>query len=365
MSHRLARFAVLPLLLAVAVVAASCSDAVALEWGVGGPPQKRRDLEPIFQLMKARGLTQYRTGLNLTQDAEPVEAPMFRKTVALAKKYSITLHPLINFPFRYGDRTDRGRYPKGDGEALYRQGYDRTYAFVRQFKDDVLDWELENEINLLALDSDGKKLFGRGMTAADFEMPVMEDWAQVLHGASDAIDRINRETGSRLRKVLNTTSTMLGFLDFMESRGVKYDVISYHYYEVAGQNPRRHWNGRNLPFDLFKKLASYRRPVTFNEVNCGEIYKPAYGNQPGDALTEQCLRSLRDTFQYLKNQKDVEIESIMVYELFDEPQKKPPENRFGLMYEIDRPKVALFLLTQFAGGRLSAEELAELRTRGL
>ena len=55
----------------------------------------------------------------------------------------------------------------------------------------------------------------------------------------------------------------------------------------------------------------------------------------------------------------------MVYELFDEPQKKPPENRFGLMYEIDRPKVALFLLSEFAGGRLSAEELTELRTRGL
>jgi hypothetical protein len=55
----------------------------------------------------------------------------------------------------------------------------------------------------------------------------------------------------------------------------------------------------------------------------------------------------------------------MVYELFDEPQKKPPENRFGLMYEIDRPKVALFLLSEFAGGRLSAEESTELRTRGL
>jgi len=338
--------------------------ANALEWGVVGPPSKKMDLEPIFKVMKARGLTQYRTGVNLTRDTEPVEAPMLRRMIPLAKSYGISLRMLVMFGFAWGDRTDGGNYPAGDRAALYKQGFNRTYDFVSQFKNDIDEWELGNEINLLAKDADGKRLFGRGGTAKEFEQPIMEDWAAVLRGASDAIDKINKESGLHLKKVLNTTSTMFGFLDFMAERGVGFDLISYHYYEVLGQHPSRAWNGGYPRYNLFKKLASYNRHVVFNEVNCGEIYKPDYGNKPGDPMTERCLKSLNDTLTALRDQKDVAIDSVMIYEMLDEPAKEPPENRFGLMYDINTPKVALYLLSRFAGGSLSPEEAAELTKRG-
>jgi hypothetical protein len=165
--------------------------------------------------------------------------------------------------------------------------------------------------------------------------------------------------------MLNTTSTMFGFLDFMASKGVEYELISYHYYEVLGQNPHKAWNGSNPRFDLFKKLASYHKHVVFNEVNCGEIYKPEYGNKPGDPMTERCLRNLNDTLTALRDQTDVAIDSIGIYELLDEPAKEPPENRFGLMYNLNTPKIALYLVSRFAGAPLSAEEAAELSKRGL
>jgi arabinogalactan endo-1,4-beta-galactosidase len=352
------------LLSLAAVVALTASPAAALEWGVSSPSSMRQDPEPVFRVMKERGFKVLRIGVNLTKDTEQTEGPMLTNAVRLAKAYGIKLQPVFGFPFRWGDRTDGGRYPAGDREALYQQGYNRTYDFVRKFKNDIGQWELENEINLVARDRDNKRLFGSGMTAAEFESPAMEDWAAVLRGASDAIDRINQESGLHLKKILNTTSTMFGFLDFMESRGVHYDLISYHYYEVQGQSPHSAWNGRNPRFDLFKKLASYHRHVVFNEVNCGEIYKSDYGNAPGDAATERCLQNLNSMLTAIRDQKDVAVDSISIYEIVDEPGKKPPESRFGLMYDLNRPKVALYLVSRFAGGKLTPAEAAELKKRG-
>jgi hypothetical protein len=349
----------------VVMIAGLPGPADALDWGANGPSAKKADLEPIFKVMKARGLTRFRIGTNLTKDTEPVEAPMLRRTIALAKTYGIKLQPIIGFAFAWGDRTDGGNYPEGDRAALYKQGYNRTYEYVAQFKDEIDEWELGNELNLLALGPDGKRLFGRGGTAQEFETPVMEDWAALLRGASDAIDKINQEGGSHVRKILNTTSTMFGFLDFMAAKGVGFDLISYHYYEVLGQDPHRAWNGSNPRFDLFKKLGSYHKHVVFNEINCGEIYKSDYGNKAGDPVTERCLKNLNDMLVAIRDQKDVVIDSVSFYEMLDEPAKKPPENRFGLMYDINTPKIALYLVSRFAGGSLSSEEAAELNKRGL
>lgn len=354
------------LLLTLGLVASvGNASAGPLTWGVDGPDGRRADLKAIFEVMQARGLTQYRVGANLARDTDPYEVQMYRDMLALAKTYGITLKPILAPPFAWGDRTDGGKYPAGDSNALYQQAYSRTYSFVINFKDQINDWEMGNEINLLALDSSGKKLYGRGWTAEEFDMPVMNDWAAVLKGMSDAIDKINREHGTHLRRVLNTTSTMFGFLDFMASKGVGFDVISYHYYESLNQNPNRAWGGSRQPYNLFKKLATYGKPVVFNEVNCAEIYKPAYENEAGKPLTEACYKSLHATLSFIANQVDANVESVLIYELFDEPKKAPPENRFGLMYDLKTPKVPLYLLSRFAGKELAPHEAEELTKRGM
>jgi len=351
-------------LTSLAMLVTSVASAKPPGWGVDGPDGRRGDLKAIFQLMQSRGLTQYRVQASLTRDTDPYEVQMFKDMVKLAKAYGITLKPLIVVPFGWGDRTDAGKYPAGDRNALYQQGFTRTYNFVMNFKDDLNDWEMGNELNLLATDAQGKKLFGRGWTAAEFDTPVMNDWAAVLKGMSDAIDKINRDNGLHLRRTLNTTSTMFGFLDFMASKGVGFDVISYHYYEKLGINPHQAWGGTRPSYDLFKTLASYRRPVVFNEVNCSEIYQADYENEAGKPKTETCYRSLNNILTHLNNQKDLSIESVCVYELLDEPAKKPPENRFGVMYDLNTPKVPFYILTRFAGGPLSPREAEELTKRG-
>lgn len=333
-------------------------------WGVGGPNSRSADINAVFQVLQARGVTQYRTGANLADDTDPYEVQMFKDMVAAAKNYGITLKPILFTPFQWGDRTDGGKYPAGDQAALYLQGYNRVYNFVNNFKYDINDWEMGNEINLIALDSSGNRLYGKGWTASEFDIPSMNDWAAVLLGMSDAITRINAESGTHLRRVLNTTSTMFGFLDFMASKSVLFEVISYHYYERLGTNPHNYWGGVRPNFDLFTELASYNKSVVFNEVNAGEIYDTNYENQAGQPDTETGFKSLNATLNYLNTQTAANIEYVGIYELLDEPSKAPPENRFGLMYDLNTPKISLYLLAYFAGGTLSDAERQELANRG-
>jgi len=365
LKRRISKAAVaLSLMCGAAAFSGTPAMAVIPAWGTGGPNSRTADLNTIFQVMHARGLTQYRLNANLADDTDSYEVQMFKDMVALGKTYGITLKPILFTPFQWGDRTDGGKYPAGDQAALYLQGYNRTYSFVSNFKNDINDWEMGNEINLIARDSTGAQLYGKGWTASEFDMPSMNDWASVLLGMSDAITRINAESGTHLRRTLNTTSTMFGFLDFMASKSVLFEVISYHYYEKFGTNPHNYWGGVKPNFDLFKQLATYNKSVVFNEVNAAEIYQAAYENQAGQPLTETGFKSLNATLNYLNQQTDANIENVCIYELLDEPAKAPPENRFGMMYDINTPKVSLYIETYFAGGTLSSAEAQELRNRG-
>jgi hypothetical protein len=251
-------------------------------------------------------------------------------------------------PFAWGDRTDAGHYKAGDQQALYQQGFNRTYNFVRLFKDDIQDWELENETNLLVNGKGGAPLFGRGWTAKEFDTPTMRDWAFVLKGMSDAIGRINENDGAHLRRVLGTTTTNFGFLDYMQAHGVNYEVVGYHYYVRLGESPYKAWSKATPPFNLFQKLASFGKPVHFNEVNAGEIYDKDYGNKEDDSKTQKGYKSLGETLSFLKNQKDMNLEEVDIYELLDEPSKETPESHFGLMYDLNAPKMALSIVHQFS-----------------
>ena len=51
--------------------------------------------------------------------------------------------------------------------------------------------------------------------------------------------------------------------------------------------------------------------------------------------------------------------------MLDEPAKAPPENRFGLMYDIHTPKVPLYMVSRFAGKALAPHEAEELSKRGM
>jgi hypothetical protein len=327
---------------------------------VGHASRDEALIKSYFDMMQYRNLTRYRFDAYLTADRDAYRVSMVRMMHRQAKSHGIVLRPILAFPLAFGDKTDYGKYPKGDAAALYRQGYDRTYAFVNEFKYEINDYELGNELNLLVKDASGQPLWGKGWNAREFDTATMNEWAIVLKGASDAIDKINADNGLKLRRILNTTSTHFGFLDYMASKGVKYEVISYHYYERLGTDPNFYWG----TFNLFYKLSQYNKPVHFNEVNCAEIYDPLYENVWGGRLVENCNKSLNNALNYITNQKYLNIEDVDVYELIDHPEKGGAEAKFGMHFNMRGWKIPMLTAALYAGGNITTEERAYITRRG-
>jgi hypothetical protein len=116
---------------------------------------------------------------------------------------------------------------------------------------------------------------------------------------------------------------------------------------------------------MLSQLAKFSRPVHINEFNCGEIYTIDYENQEGSPKTETCLKSLAKHLKELRSQTTANIETIHFYEMFDEPHKAGPENKFGLLYDKSRAKPILYLAGAFAGGTVTSAERNEITRRGL
>lgn len=252
-----------------------------------------------------------------------------------------------------------------DLAAVERSAYADALAAVRKMEDLVHDFELLNEVQHreeLRAETDFNRI---GASPAPYRgKPCMASLAAGLRGMSRAIRDERESSGLPLRSILGLAGRDFGFLTFMQEQGVLFDVIGFHAYQEAVNASMREdpWWGPGGPY---AQLAKFGKPVHFNEFNCGEIYRPAYGNRAGDPLTEQCLQALNRHLSDLLAQRSVTVESVHFYELLDEPEKGRPEGLFGLMYDLDRPKPHLFLYTAFSGGRLTPDERREVTSRGL
>jgi hypothetical protein len=160
----------------------------------------------------------------------------------------------------------------------------------------------------------------------------------------------------------------------MQQQGVFFDVVGYHIYpwENNAALDQDTWYGTGGPLG---QLATFNKPIHVNEINCGEIYSgdgspgrpiDQYENLPGGTVTEAGFRSLYNHLNEIVNQTVANVEAVHLYEIWDEPSKAIPENRFGLYYDygLQRPKVSLFIVACLAGGTLSQAEQDSMTKRG-
>lgn len=248
-----------------------------------------------------------------------------------------------------------------DLAVVEQNAYKEVSQGIAQVSDVIHDFELLNEIPLYP---NIKTTLSKGHDAADFDTPCGRLQAANLRGMSRAIVDERKRTGQPLRIILGTVARAFGFYKFMQSQGVTFDVAGYHIYPIEknkslDQDP---WFGDG---GALGQLARFNKPIHINEFHCGEIYKPPFENKADQPETEACLRSMTRHLRDMANFKGGRIESVHLYELTDEPRKPVPENRFGLMYDLDTPKVGLYLVTAFAGGKLSEAETREITRRQL
>jgi hypothetical protein len=351
--------------LVIVLLHLAVSSAHALDWGVnvhdgGSDPQKTAGR------LAERNLKAVRMDL---WGNDPVRLAKFRSAAAAFNAKGIKIQAVIFTDF--SARRPRNQDLAADPAEVEKTAYQQTRSQVDATKDLLHDYELSNEITLGTphILADG----ATGQKATDFDTPSGRLQAAALRGMSKAIHDVGNASKLPLRAILGTVNRHWGFLAFMQQQGVLFDVIGYHIYPWEHHQPldQDPWSGPGGPLG---QLALFKKPITINEFNAGEIYSGTPGhngadylNRVGDPVTEKGFKALDKHLKEILRQSAAKVESIILYEVADEPHKTPPENRFGLYYdaELQQPKISLLLITSYAGGTLSPAERQELTSRGI
>jgi len=335
--------------------AAPTCPANRIQWGVNFhlPPDQ---WDKVPDVIAPRGLTRVRVGL-WGNDAAYIKR--LRTMVSNMANRNIKADAIIFNA--YARDYPKAKICNADLGEVEKESYNDAKQAIAQVQDLIQDFEMLNEAPLYPnIQVPGS----HGRDASDFDTPCGRMQAANLRGMSRAIADERKRTGRPLRIILGTVGRDFGFYKFMLDQGVKFDVAGYHIYphekhKTLDMDP---WFGPGGPL---KQLAEFNRPVIINEFNCGETYESDFENQSDKPRTESCYRGFVKHMKAVVKQKAVRIESIYLYELVDEPHKKPPENRFGLMKDLSTPKVTLLLATAFAGGKLTKDEALEITRRNL
>jgi hypothetical protein len=243
--------------------------------------------------------------------------------------------------------------------AVEQNSYNLAYNTVSSMRDIVHDFEIFNEVQYQAWINNEVPRNSAGTSAAPYAgKPCVASLTAAIRGASRAVHDLGQ------RVIINQTGRDWGWLYWLRQNGVTWDLTGLHIYPELNHpsvlsDP---WYGTNGPL---YQASLFGKPMTINEFNCGEVFFTGYENTPGQPYTEQCLRSVNKHIQEIRANTYGTVESVHFYEMLDEPAKAAPENRFGLLYQLGRPKPHLFLWTAFAGGELNARERRQVTSRGL
>jgi hypothetical protein len=337
------------------VEAAPACPANRIRWGVNFhlPPDQ---WDKIPDVIAPRGITRIRVGV-WGNDAAYIKR--LRAMVSNMASHNIKAEAIIFNA--YARDYPKAKLCSANLAEVEQESYDASKQAVSQTQDLIQDFEMLNEAPLYpGIQAPGTS----GHDASDFDTPCGRMQAANLRGMSRAIADERKRTGRPLRIILGTVGRDFGFYKFMLDQGVNFDVSGYHIYphekhKTLDMDP---WFGPGGPL---VQLAKFNRPVIINEFNCGETYEADFENQADQPRTESCYRGFAKHMKAIVNQKVAHIESIYLYELVDDPKRKPPENRFGLMRDLSTPKVNWLLASAFAGGALSKAETAEITRRNL
>jgi hypothetical protein len=241
--------------------------------------------------------------------------------------------------------------------------YNDMANMIDQLKDIVTDFEYLNEVTLRP-EIQSEVPPGTGASATAYaNKPCTATLVAALRGMSRALKDIRAASGVPLRGMLGAVNRDYGFLEFALQNGVTFDIVGYHIYPRMDESLLTDtWYGAG---GILTQLAKFNRPVHINEFNCGEIYASDYENKEGSPKTETCLKSVAKHLKELRTQTTANIETIDFYEMFDEPNKAGPEDKFGLLYDKSRAKPILYLAAAFAGGTVTSAERNEITRRGL
>jgi flavin-binding protein dodecin len=245
-------------------------------------------IEARMQWMQANHLVNWRT------DVGTSSTDILDKLVPLAKKYGVTVRPML--------------YP-GTQAA--------TYNLVKRYKDDIKVWEIGNE-------QDAPKAGAQDRINAMMQSVrgVEQAEAELHAGLKTSINIMscNNEAGSG-SQCAGEANGDVWFLDMAKASGWNFNYVTFHYY------PRIHDPGYWMDkyFGQMRAAATkFGVPIFFNEVNCGEIYD---GTTDGAGNCNTSLKQALD--EVVARYADV-VQEVTVYEMLDQPDMAGVERYFGV-----------------------------------
>lgn len=268
--------------------------------------------EARFKILDARNLRSYRF------DLVPGRTDVLNTLIPLAKKYNITLRPML--------------YPTTQAAA---------YNFVKLYAKDINVWEIGNE--------------------QDYSKSGAQERINVMVTTYKGIKQASDETGTNLKTTINVMACnsddvsatarcpndklgAMWFLDMAKASGFNFDYISFHYYPFFSD--KGYW--MNMYFTQMRAMATkYKTQIFYNEMNCADIYQ---GNTDGGyAGDKACYDSMKQMFEILRSDYSDIVKEVNVYEMLNEPDHQVTHERnFGLMYDLNNPKKLLDLVTEYA-----------------
>ncbi|MBV6882600.1 hypothetical protein [Xanthomonas euvesicatoria] len=314
--------ATIALLLMLSLAALTDSATAApIVYGVNAhdsrPGYAMTQAEARFKLLAARNLRSYRF------DVDPRDYATLDALVPLARKYGITLRPMV-----------------------YPMSREIGYQLARRYAADIKVWEIGNEQDLVRAEADTRIA---AMTTMYLGMRQASDELGAGLRFTINITACNSDDRSANARCPGDRNGSLWFLAKAKAAGFNFDHISFHYY--AFYQDAGYWTDLYLG-QLRTAARTYNTPVFFNELNCAEIYT---GSTTGGAAGDRgCYDSLAQLLRNVRDNYADVVAEVNVYELLDQATIQGPEGHFGLMYDLARPKPPLDLLTRFAQPPASA-----------
>ncbi|MGZ8442544.1 MAG: hypothetical protein ACXWXZ_04010 [Candidatus Binatia bacterium] len=322
-------------------------DVYALPiWGVRLRPEHR--IDATINLLKANNFKTVRSGLTSTDLT--AQHDFYKKLRENGITAQLTVQPTFQ-----NDHSCNQNYT-----AIHDDAYNDTITMLDAVRDVVFDFEILNEIQLRSEitaqctwnSQQGSTACYESSTCMATAMAAANGIEEAIHNRSDANVAAGRPA---LRTILGLLGRDWGFINYAVAQGVAYDVIGYHLYNPnsAADTATASWYGTFTGSPgLIPMLDQFNKPVTINEFNCGELWDP-FDNTLGSAILETCSAALFKHIIPIIKQTSVDIESIVFYELYDDPDAADgsAEEHAGLLFIDGKPKNLLRTIQNLMGGR--------------
>jgi hypothetical protein len=232
------------------------------------------------------------------------------KVVPLAKKYGITVRPML--------------YPASQAQ---------TYTIAKRYAADIKIWEIGNE-----QDAPKQGAQDRINAMLPSVKGVEQAEAELHAGLKTTINIMSCNNDAAESQCAGDASGDGWFLDMAKASGWNFNYVSFHYY------PRSHDSGYWMDKYLGQAKAASKKhnvPIFFNEVNCGEIYD---GDTTGGPA---CVTALTQALNEVINKYSDVFAEVVVYEMLDQPDMAGVERFFGVCYVVGNCKPTAATVAQF------------------